>query len=116
MVWSLAGITPSILPGSMTLIRPDKPSASKKTFSSIDYFDWPATIIGKVIEVTWNLLPAADFALLDNLYASDGSYVFDPGTGKSYTVQVTSGAGCVGYGCVGESTSRFLSSSQRSRT
>lgn len=88
MPFSIGSCTPSLLPGAMTLIRPDKPSAIKQTYSSVAYFSWPATIIGKVIELNWNLLPVADFAALDALYVADAPVVFDPLESNGYTYNV----------------------------
>lgn len=90
MPFSIGSCTPSLLPGAMTLIRPEKPNAVKQTYSSVAYFSWPATIIGKTIELNWNLLPAADFIALDGIYSADLPVVFDPleSNGYTYNVQI----------------------------
>jgi len=90
MAFAIGSFTPSILPGAMTLIRADKPNATVYTYNGAGYFSWPPTIIGKIIELSWNLLPAADFAALDVLYQADSPVVFDPdeGDGKTYNVEL----------------------------
>jgi len=86
---TLGSFTASRNPGEMTLIRPDKPLAFRQTFSSVAYFSWPATIVGKVIELHWNLLPVADFTSLDSIYTTDAVVAFFPGEGTtSYNVQI----------------------------
>ena len=85
----IGNVTPAIQPGSMTLVRADKISAHVQTYSGVAYFGWTPTIVGKVIELTWNLLSAADFASLDALYQADAEVVFKPGEGSTtYNVNV----------------------------
>lgn len=79
-------------PREMTLVKPDKASAVKQTHSGVAYFGWPATIVGKVIDLTWDTLNADEFASLDTIYAADVPVVFNPqdGLGRTYNVNVLS--------------------------
>lgn len=92
---SLGAFTPSLNPGSMTIIQKDKPTAVMQTYSGAAYFAWPATIVGKVLDLSWNLIPVADWTALDALYAADAVVVFDPndGSSKTYNVNILSLAG-----------------------
>lgn len=89
---SIGTFTPKIGPGSMTIVRPEKKTAVVETYSSVAYFGWPASIVGKVIELTWNWMDGEDFNALDTLYAADAAVVFNPGDGlgKTYNVNILS--------------------------
>jgi len=67
-----------LLPGKMTMIRPDKAVASVLTYSDVAYFSWGSSIIGKLITLQWNACPAAQFAQFDTFFAADVPLVFDP--------------------------------------
>lgn len=88
---SIGGHTPLINAGGCSIVKPDKPSATKPTYGGVAYFAWPATIVGKVIELTWNMLNASDFATFDGFYSADTTVVFDPdnGSGTTYNAKIT---------------------------
>ncbi len=77
-------------PSDITMIKPDKMSAYKKTYSGVDYFNWGSTIIGKEVELAWEYMTVAEFATLDALYADDDDIEFDPqdDTGQTYNIKI----------------------------
>jgi hypothetical protein len=87
---SIGAVTLKSNPTDLTLIRADKTCAAQQTYSSVAFFSWGASIIGKEIELLWNWMEADDFAALDALYAADAPVVFDPqdGGGKTYNVEI----------------------------
>lgn len=87
---SIGNFTPVRNPKEMTVIRPEKATAVKQTYSGVAYFAWPATIVGKEIEILWPLMTVSDFAALDALYAADDPVTLDPndGSGKTYTANL----------------------------
>jgi len=83
---------PELNPGSMTIVRQEKKTAVIETYSSVAYFSWSASIVGKIIELAWNWMNGADFLALDTLYAADAVAVFNPGDGlgKTFNVNILS--------------------------
>jgi len=79
-------------PTDLTLIRPDKTSAHKQTYSSVAYFSWGVSIIGKLIDLRWSWMQADEFDDLDDLFTADEPVVWDPqdGSGESYNVEIVS--------------------------
>lgn len=80
-------------PSAMTMVRPDKKCASLETYSSVAYFSWGSTIVGKVIDLSWNLLPSAQFNSLDAVYRADEVVAWDPsipGSTDQYNVNILS--------------------------
>lgn len=86
----IGSVTLSRNPREMTLVKPEKASAHKQTYSGVAYFGWPATIVGKVIDLSWDIMNADEFTLLDIIYAADVPVVFNPqdGLGKTYNVNM----------------------------
>lgn len=68
----------TLLPHKMTMIRPVKSCAVKQTYSSVAYFSWSVSIIGKPIYLSWNAMPAAMWKQLDAFYAADDPLIWDP--------------------------------------
>jgi hypothetical protein len=68
----------TLLPGSMTMIRADKPNATVQTYSSVAYFAWSPSIVGKSISFKWNAMPADMWAQLDTFFQADTALIFDP--------------------------------------
>lgn len=66
------------LPGKMTMLRPVKTCAHKKTYTSVAYFSWGVSIVGKEILLSWNAMPAAMWAQLDTFYRNDRPLIWDP--------------------------------------
>lgn len=75
-------------PGYMTIIRPDRFCSYVLTYSSVGFFSWGASIIGKVVELKWNVMPIAQYENIQNLWEADAEVVFDPKDGESLTYDV----------------------------
>lgn len=83
-------------PMRMTMVRKDKSCASVPTYTSVAYFSWGASIIGKEILLEWPVMDAAAFDALQTIYEADASFTFTPNDGvttSSYTVEMTSFTG-----------------------
>lgn len=68
----------TLLPGKMTMIRAKKTVAVKKTYTSVAYFSWGTSIVGEIITLSWNAMPAAMWKVLDAFYAADKALIWDP--------------------------------------
>jgi hypothetical protein len=79
-------------PNEMTPVRADRSIAYELTLSSVAFFSWGSSIVGKEITLSWNYMTATEFASLDAIYQADTEVVFDPqaGDSKTYNVQVIS--------------------------
>ena len=80
------------LPRAMTLVKADRICSWELTYSSVAFFSWAPTIVGKVIDLEWNAMIATQFASLDAIYQADAQVVWDPtdvlGGSATYNVQV----------------------------
>lgn len=85
---SIGTFTPEMNPGQMTVIRAEKKVSVVETYSSVAYFSWGTSIVGKVIEMTWNWMSGDKFNALDVLYAADAVVVFDPNDTRGLTFNV----------------------------
>lgn len=65
-------------PFSMDMIRPEKICQSVLTYSSVQYFSWGSTIVGKQVNLRWNAMPSTMFDALDTLYTNDTVILWDP--------------------------------------
>lgn len=80
-------------PQKMTMVRAEKPNASKLTYTSVAYFAWTPSIVGKEIMLEWPVMDAASFASLDVIYQANLPFTFTPSDGigsSTYTVEMTS--------------------------
>ena len=79
-------------PGQMSAIKSEKSTAKVVTYSSIGFFTWGATIVGKEITLEWNILEVEQVDNLKTLYVADVPVVWDPqdGYGKTYNVEIYS--------------------------
>jgi len=80
-------------PMRMTMVRADKSCAHKQTYSSVAYFSWGTTIIGKEILLEWPVMDASEFEALDTIFKADAPVTFDPNDGvteNTFTVEMTS--------------------------
>lgn len=83
-------------PNSVTLLKKDKLVGHVLTYTSVAFFTWGPTIVGKEIELSWEYMTTAEFTFLNDLYISneyDATGVeFDPqdGGAKTYMVQIKS--------------------------
>jgi hypothetical protein len=89
---SLGGYTFAKQPSGMTMIQKDRTSAHVRTYTSVAFYSWGASIVGKVIELTFNYITTAQYASLQTLYEADTSVVFNPqdGSSKTYNVEILS--------------------------
>lgn len=89
---SLTGYTFPSLPSGMTIIQKDREVAIKKTYSSVVLFTWGLSYVGKIIELTWNVLSSSQYVAFQALYAADTQIVFDPqdGSSKTFNVEIVS--------------------------
>lgn len=87
-------------PGRMTIIHPDRICSYVQTYSSVAFFSWGVSIIGKEIELGWNAMPSSQYEEIQDLWEADASIVFDPqdGYSKTYNVEILDlkGEYCVG--------------------
>ncbi|MDH4319955.1 MAG: hypothetical protein OEV73_00500 [Desulfobulbaceae bacterium] len=78
-----------------------KAAAVVQTYSSADVFEWPATIVGKTVTLSWPFIPAGQHTTLAGKFEAPGSKVWNPqdGTGKSYNVAIIDypGTSCKQY-------------------
>jgi hypothetical protein len=74
----LGTYTFEIAPDQFTLPRPEKFSSEMMTYSSVDYFSWGLSIIGKNILVESEKMTLDQFNRLDILFQADASVVWDP--------------------------------------
>jgi|LGOV01.1.fsa_nt_gb hypothetical protein len=88
---SLGGTTFASNPSKINpVIGPERKVAKVATYSSVAFFSWGASIVGRVITLSWELMPTAQYAALQTLYAADAAVVWDPqdGSGKTYNVEI----------------------------
>lgn len=108
----LGTLTVTRNPGEMTIIRPDLSCAYVLTYTNVGYFDWGASIIGKVITLKWNAQSTSDFESLHDLWEAGSSIVFNPqdGENKTYNVQILSVEGeyLIGIGTSGLSNRKNI--------
>lgn len=90
--WAIDGFTPSLKPGIMTPIEPDKPTAIVQTYGGVSYFAWPAVMTGKIIENKWTWMNGSDYAAIRAKYVADNVVLFDPddGSGRTFMVNIVS--------------------------
>ena len=74
----LGSYTFTALPDKMSAIEQDKESANIKTYSSVAYFSWGVSYVGKVLELIWDYMEATDYSSLRTIYEADDSVVFEP--------------------------------------
>lgn len=88
---SLGGQVFEINPTSLSdSVDPERYSASVQTYSSVAFFSWGLTLVGKKIDLTWEFMPNTQYEALLALYAGDTAVAFAPQDGKVYQVEMTS--------------------------
>jgi hypothetical protein len=77
------------------VIEKDKSCASVLTYTSVGYFSWGTSIIGKQVILGWNYMRSDQYASLQTLYEADVPVVFNPQDGRSrtYNVEITNLSG-----------------------
>ncbi len=73
------------------LMTPERKSAAVETYSSLAFFSWGASIVGKELELTWTQTSTDQYSELQTLLEADAPVVLNPqdGEGKTYNVEVT---------------------------
>lgn len=74
------------------ILIPRRHCASVETYSSVAFFSWGASVIGKTVSLAWDYLSCDMFDALNALYQADAALVFDPqdGNGDTYNVEILS--------------------------
>jgi hypothetical protein len=67
----LGTYTFEIDPDQFTIPRPQKYSASVKTYFSVAFFSWGMSIIGQEILLEWDLMRCDQFNMLDAIFQAD---------------------------------------------
>lgn len=77
-------------PSEMTVIKKDRITAVKETYSSVAFFSWGPMIVGKVIDLFWPFMSIDDFSDLEAIVEADAQVVFNPqdDSAKTYNVQI----------------------------
>lgn len=76
-------------PHQMTVIRADKSCAKVMTYTSVAFFSWGTSIIGKDIILEWPYMEGDEFDSLDTIFKADAQIVLDPNDGGSnYNIQM----------------------------
>lgn len=65
-------------------------SAHAKSYSSVQRFNWGATVKGKTIVLSWDYMPASQYDALHALWVAGDAVTFNPQltNGKTYTVTI----------------------------
>jgi hypothetical protein len=73
------------------LMTPERKSAAVETYSSLAFFSWGASIVGKELELRWTQTSTAQYESMQALLEADAAVVLNPqdGEGKTYNVEVT---------------------------
>ncbi len=75
-------------PSSMTIIRPYRLCSFLLTYSSVAFFTWGVSVIGKVVELKWNAMAIADYEDIQDLWEADAEVIFNPQDGEALTYDV----------------------------
>jgi hypothetical protein len=75
-------------PYSMTIIRPDRFCSHVLTYSSVGFFSWGSSIIGKEVLLKWNVMPIDQYEDIQDLWEADATVIFDPQDGENLTYDV----------------------------
>jgi hypothetical protein len=100
---SIGGYTLINNPNEMDIVRPDKYSSSVQTFTSMVFYDWGVSIVGKQISLSWTYMLASEFDALDAIFQGPGPLIFNPtlDAGKTYNVQMTALDGTLSHTIAG---------------
>ena len=84
----LDGYTLAKEPGEMTMLEKDKFQANLLTYTSVAYFSWGTSIVGKIITLRWGGMTTIQFDTLQTKYEADAQVVWDPQNGNIQTYNV----------------------------
>jgi hypothetical protein len=77
-------------PDRWTIPKEEKFCGRVLTYSSVGFFSFGVSIIGKEILLEWDWMPVAQFNTLNVLFISDLGYPWDPKDGYIYDVEILS--------------------------
>jgi hypothetical protein len=70
-------------PSEMSMVEEDKFASSLLTYTSVAYFSWGSTIVGKIITLRWGGMTTTQFDTLQTKYEADAEVVWEPNQGDS---------------------------------
>jgi hypothetical protein len=80
-------------PSEMTMIEKDKFASSLLTYTSVAYFSWGTTLVGKIITLRWGGMTTTQFDTLQSKYEADAEVVWEPNQGdsadRSFNVEIS---------------------------
>jgi len=78
-------------PGEMTLLEKDKINTSLLTYTSVAYFSWDVTMVGRTITLKWGGMTTTEFDTFQTKFEADAQVVWDPQQGgvTTYNVEIT---------------------------
>jgi hypothetical protein len=75
----LGGYTFTHNPHRMSdLLKAEVPNSLLVTYDSYAYFSWPATIVGKLVTLNWDLMSVEQYDALYTKYIADAIILFSP--------------------------------------
>ncbi len=75
-------------PDRWTIPKAEKFYGKVLTYESVGYFSFGVSIIGKEIVLEWDWMGLVQWNQLDILFQSDVGYIWTPGDGHSYNVEI----------------------------
>ena len=60
------------------MFEEDKPTSYVVTYSSVDFFAWNATIVGKKVTLLWDYMPTAQYDTLHTKWLTGSQVEIDP--------------------------------------
>ncbi len=88
-----------LLPHTMTMIMQGKANAFVETYQSVAYLSWGSTVVGRVIDFSWNAMPGDMWYQLETFYENDTPLTWTPDNAHTYTVEMIAlnGSYYIGY-------------------
>ena len=65
-------------PDTFTLPQPEKSTGKVKTYSSVAFFSWGVSLLGKEISLEWDWMGVDQYERLRNLFEANAPVVWDP--------------------------------------
>lgn len=88
---SLGSYTFAVNPADLTgMFTKERKSSHVQTYSSVAFFSWGASVIGKVITLEWDYMPRTMFDSLQAVVDADYMVILNPDleSGKTYNVEI----------------------------
>ena len=74
----LGGYTFDWNPDTFTLPQPEKSTGKVKTYSSVAFFSWGVSLLGKEISLEWDWMGVDQYERLRSLFEANAPVVWDP--------------------------------------